>query len=347
MKKTCFRGAAFLLGLTAMSQVLSGCQAMDGIPPQTMRSISQPLSRSDFLLNTFITITLYDTDDASILDDCFSLCKDYENLFSKTLETSEIYKLNHRESEEQTFTVSADTAALIEKGLYYSRLSGGAFDITIEPLSSLWNFTDGRHVIPPEEEIREAAEKVGYENVKLEGDTLTFLSPDTSLDLGGIAKGYIADRIKDYLLDAGVKSAVINLGGNVLCVGNRPDGTPFHVALQKPFAEKRETFETLAIDGLSVVVSGVYERHFIVDGKNYHHLLDPKTGWPYDNGLISTAIISENSADGDALSTACFALGLEKGMELADSLDGVYAIFITDGYEVYYSEGAEEFLLRE
>ena len=144
-----------------------------------------------------------------------------------------------------------------------------------------------------------------------------------------------------------MKSAVINLGGNVLCVGNRPDGTPFHVALQKPFAEKRETFETLAIDGLSVVVSGVYERHFIVDGKNYHHLLDPKTGWPYDNGLISTAIISESSADGDALSTACFALGLEKGMELADSLDGVYAIFITDGYEVYYSEGAEEFLLRE
>lgn len=306
-----------------------------------------PLSRSTFLFNTYITITLYEGGNNAILNQCIRICKDYEEIFSKTLEGSEIYSMNHRSGGQTEFELSDDTASLIATGLKYCEISGGAFDITIEPLSSLWNFTDGRHVIPPEEEIREAAEKVGYENVKLEGDTLTFLSPDTSLDLGGIAKGYIADRIKDYLLDAGVKSAVINLGGNVLCVGNRPDGTPFHVALQKPFAEKRETFETLAIDGLSVVVSGVYERHFIVDGKNYHHLLDPKTGWPYDNGLISTAIISESSADGDALSTACFALGLEKGMELADSLDGVYAIFITDGYEVYYSEGAEEFLLRE
>ncbi len=169
--------------------------------------------------------------------------------------------------------------------------------------------------------------KVGYQNLKLEDDTLTFLSPDSSIDLGAIAKGYIADRMKDYLLEKGVKSAVINLGGNVLCVGKKPDGSPFKIGLQKPYADRNETIETLNIEDMSVVSSGVYERHFEKDGVNYHHILNPRDGFPYENGLVSVTILSKLSVDGDALSTTCFSMGLEKGMELLNSMDDVYGVY--------------------
>ena len=177
-----------------------------------------------------------------------------------------------------------------------------------------------------------------------DGNIVTFADDDTAIDLGAIAKGYIADRIKDYLTEQGVKSAIINLGGNVVCVGEKTDGKPFKIGLQKPFADRTETVAALDINDLSVVSSGVYERHFIQDGVNYHHILDPHTGYPYENGLTQVTIISKLSVDGDGLSTSCFALGLENGMKLADSLDGVYAVFITEDGELHYSEGAQEFL---
>lgn len=304
----------------------------------------QPISRSDFLLNTFVTITLYDTNDEALLDSCIKLCREYENRFSKTISTSEIYQMNHRAPEENVFSLSKDTEALIRTGLNYSRLSNGAFDLTIEPLSTLWNFSSGQAILPPKEQIAYAAEKVDYRNLQLTEHTLTFLSPDTTLDLGSIAKGFIADRLKEFLVSRGVNSAIINLGGNVLCIGGKPDGSPFLIGLQMPFEDHNTTFANLEIRGLSVVSSGVYERHFVIDGVNYHHLLNPKTGYPYENGLISVTIVSSDSADGDALSTTCFSIGLEKGMELVNSLDGVYAFFMTEDKEVHYSEGARELL---
>ena len=314
---------------------------------------------SFFIFNTEVHFHAYASDGQSAsdptvsrrLDAALAACRDrclyFEHRLSRTRPESDICRAHSCAPAE--VGIASETADLIRRSLGYCERSRGTFDVTMGTVTRLWDFHEG--VVPSPLSLSRALPHLGCSHIHLGGTaaapTLSIDDPETVLDLGGVAKGYIADDLAGILLDHGVERFVINLGGNVLCVGNRPDGTPFHVALQKPFAEKRETFETLAIDGLSVVVSGVYERHFIVDGRNYHHLLDPKTGWPYDNGLISTAIISESSADGDALSTACFALGLEKGMELADSLDGVYAIFITDGYEVYYSEGAEEFLLRE
>lgn len=304
----------------------------------------EPVSKSGFLLNTYVTVTIYDNDDPKILDGCLELCRFYENMLSKTIEGSEVYKLNHRPKNQQTITVSEDIKNLITRAEYLSKISKGGFDITIEPLSSLWNFTSQNPVIPSEEEIKEDVKKVDYQSLKLEGNQLTFLSPDTTLDFGGVAKGYIADRLKDYLVEQGVKSAIINLGGNVLCVGEKPDGTPFKIGLQKPFADRNETIETLNIRDMSVVSSGVYERHFIKDGINYHHLLNPKTGYPYNNGLVSVTIISKISGDGDGLTTACFSQGLEEGLKLVNSIEDVYGIFITDDYEVFYSDGAKDFL---
>lgn len=306
-----------------------------------------PISRSSFLLNTFVTVTLYSGGDEEVLDGAMDLCAWYEGLLSKTIETSEVYQMNHRKPGEREFTVSEETAEVLKKGLYYSALSEGVFDITIEPLSSLWDFTAEDPVVPSEEEIQEALPRVGYENVSVSGNQVVFANDETTIDLGAIAKGYIADRIKDYLKEEKVESAVINLGGNVLCLGERPDGTPFQIGLQKPFASHTETVGVAGVRDLSVVSSGVYERHFIKDGVNYHHILDPSTGYPYENGLVQVTILSPQSVDGDGLSTTAFALGLEKGTELLESMEDVYGIFITEDGELHFTEGAEDFILAQ
>lgn len=308
------------------------------------RKHADPVSQSSFLLNTFITVTLYDSRDKNILDGCIQVCADYEKLLSTTIKTSEIYRMNHRKPGERTFTVSPKTAQVLLKGLEYSRLSDGAFDITIGPLSSLWNFTAKNPHVPPVGEIDEDIKMVGYRNLQVKGNQVTFLNDDTTIDLGAIAKGFIADEMKNYLEENGVKSAIINLGGNVLCVGGLPDGKPFKIGLQKPYATHTETVAALKITGMSVVSSGVYERHFVQNGVNYHHILNPRTGYPYENGLVQVSIISPLSVDGDGLSTTCFALGLQKGMKLLESMDGIYGVFLTDDGTLHYTDGAQNFL---
>lgn len=310
------------------------------------RKKTEPITRSAFAFDTFITITLYDTENTAILDRCEELCRYYENMLSKTKEGSDIYRINHRSPEERVIEVSTETAELIEKGLYYSRLSDGAFDITIAPLSDLWKFTDGKKQIPQEAAIKEAVKKVGYEAVTVTGNQIELEDGQVQLDLGAIAKGYIADRIKEYLTGQGVKSAVINLGGNVLCLGEQVSGEPFRIGLRKPFGDQYEQAAVLEIRDQSVVSSGVYERNFIKDGVNYHHILNPRDGYPYQNGLTDVTIVSPLSVDGDGLSTTCFSLGLEKGMELIDSLEGIYAFFITEDEEIHYSEGAKDLLAK-
>lgn len=300
----------------------------------------EPITATAFKLNTVITITIYDSRDESLLDEAMRLCDHYETLFSRTKENSELYQLNHGTlpHTQNTFTVSDDLASLIQSGLSYGNLSQGTFDITIEPVSSLWDFTSGEKVIPSEEEIQKVLPLVNYQDVTVSGNQVTFSQENAGLDLGAIAKGYISDRIKDFLISRGVKSATINLGGNVLCIGNRPDGSPFRIGIQKPFADRNETAAIVEITDKSVISSGIYERYFEKDGQLYHHILNPKTGYPYDNSLISVTVITDKGVDGDGLSTTCFALGLEKGMELINSLPDVQAIFITDDYQLHYSE---------
>lgn len=305
---------------------------------------TEPITATSFKLNTVITVTIYDSQDEALLNDVMALCDKYENLFSRTKESSEIYKLNHGllEKDKDAFPLSPETAELVAYGLSYGKLSGGAFDIAIEPVSSLWDFTSKEKVIPEENKLTAALPLVNYQDVHLNGQNLQFQNTGMGLDLGAIAKGYIADKMKEFLLDKGVKSAIINLGGNVLCVGNRPDGTPFHIGIQKPFADRSETIAVMDIADKSVVSSGIYERYFEKDGQFYHHILNPKTGYPYENQLVSVTIISDKSVDGDGLSTSCFALGLEKGIELIDSLPDVQAVFITKDYELHYSDGFQD-----
>lgn len=300
---------------------------------------AEPISETAFKLNTVVKVTIYDSDDRSLLTEVFGLCDKYEALFSRTKESSEIYRLNHGmlPEEDGFFALSPETAELVSKGLEYSRLSDGAFDIAIAPVSSLWDFTSDEKIVPEKDALTKALPLIDYRDVELDQNRIRFAKKGMELDLGAIAKGYIADRMKDFLVGKGVKSAIIDLGGNILCIGNKPDNTPFRIGVQKPFANRSETVSAVSISDSSVVSSGIYERYFEKDGRFYHHLLNPATGYPYDNGLVSVTILSEQSVDGDGLSTSCFALGLKKGMELIERLPDVEAVFITADEELHYS----------
>ena len=321
----------------------------------------EPISISSIKLNTAVQITIYDSQDKSLLDDCLALCDKYELIFSRTDEESELYKLNHRISDSavsnqttetqptpyqingttNTWHISEDLAALLSEGLSITKESDGAFDIAIAPLTSLWDFTAEDPKVPDDADIQNALPQCSSDGVTIDGQDITLPSDDIQFDVGAIAKGYIADRLKDFLVKKGVNSAIINLGGNVLCIGSKPDGTPFKVGIQKPFADRNETEAVMDITGKSVVSSGIYERCFKQNGKLYHHILNPKTGYPYDNGLISVTIISDQSVDGDALSTTCFALGLDEGLKFAEK-KGVQAVFITEDYELHYTDGFQD-----
>ncbi|MGX8715105.1 MAG: FAD:protein FMN transferase [Lachnospiraceae bacterium] len=300
------------------------------------RREDQPMSRMTYALSTEITISIYDSKDQNLINKCFELCGEYDRLLSRTNEESEIARLNRLGSCE----VSDETLEIIQKGLYYSQLSGGAFDITIEPVSSLWDFMAENPEVPDSTEIQNNLDKIDYSKVEIEGNRVT-LQEGMGIDLGGIAKGYIADRLKDYLLSQDVKSAIINLGGNVLCIGKKSDNADFTIGIQNP--QKPASIKgTVQVNDRSVVTSGTYQRTFTVDGVSYHHILDPKTGYPYDNGISSVTIICDESVDGDGLSTTCFALGIEEGCKLVESMDQVYAMFIDNQGNEIFSRGFEE-----
>ncbi|NLJ91403.1 MAG: FAD:protein FMN transferase [Clostridiales bacterium] len=305
---------------------------------------SEPITKSAFALDTIINITVYDNKSEKVLEEAIELIKKYENIYSRTIETSELHKLNNRSlpsvsGKPNTFEISDELRSIIEYGLEYSNISDGAFDITVEPVTSLWDFKSENPKLPDESLIKEAINKVGYEGVILEGNTISFKNEDIRIELGAIAKGYIADMVKEHLESKGVESGIINLGGNVLTLGEKNNKEPFKIGIQKPFASRNEIVASMDIVDKSVVTSGIYERYFVVDNKTYHHILNPDTGFPFDNELISVTIISPKSVDGDGLSTTCFALGLDQGMDLVNSLDNIHAIFITKDYDFYYSEG--------
>lgn len=317
-----------LLIITLLVLSLSGCAKNQ-----------EPITKTGLYFNTVVTLTIYNQAKSDVLEDCFSLCTKYENMFSKTVSGSDVYNINHANG--RPTTVSDETIYLLQTILYYSDLTDGVIDATIAPLSELWNFTGDNPSAPADSEIKKLLPHVNYRNIVISGNTVTLLDSEATVDLGCIAKGYIADQLKKFLLSHNVDSALINLGGNILAVGDKPDGTPFRVGIQKPFADQNEPITTLTVNDLSVVSSGVYERYFYENNICYHHLLDTKTGYPKETDLLGVTILSKSSTTGDALSTTCFLLGLEDGMELIEQLDEIEAIFITADYQLHYSSGLQ------
>lgn len=321
-----------------MTSLLSGCSRQE-----------LTVSCSGFYFDTIITITLYGTNNEDYIDGCFALAKKYEDMFSNTVPDSDVSRINAHAG--SFVTVNEETIALIQTGIEYGELSNGKFDITLGKLSDLWNISEisvnldndnnetDESVLPSENDIQEALAHVDYRNIQIEGNQVMLTDPDAKLDLGGIAKGYIADAMKEYLNEQGVISGIINLGGNVLTIGAKKDGKAYRIGIQKPFGETGETITVLEITDASVVSSGVYERYYRIGDTLYHHILDVDNGYPYQNELYEVTIISRHSVDGDALSTTCFTLGLEDGMALVESLEDAEAVFVTSDYKLHTSSG--------
>lgn len=289
----------------------------------------EKFERTALYFDTVVQITFYTEGDGdALMDHCMGLLDGFEKTFSRTDPESELYAVNHRE--EQRVEVSGDLAELVRAGLSYYECSEEKFDITVAPLTDLWDFKSEDARVPDKDAIRQALAKVDASKVHVEGNTLLFDSPDTMLDLGALAKGYAADRLKEYLTGAGAEHGLINLGGNVLTIGARPDGSKWRIGVQKPFAEHTETAAVVRVEDQTVVSSGIYERYFEQDGNLYHHILDPDTGYPADSDLQGVSVICDSSLEGDALSTTCLLLGYEKATKLILQREGAEAVFLTE-----------------
>jgi thiamine biosynthesis lipoprotein len=315
---------------------------------------SEPVSEEGFYLDTVCQITIYAMEGMnksgaeSTIDGAFEVCGKYESILSKTVEGSEIYRINHANGE--PVECSLETVELIKKALGYCELSGGRFDITIGQVTDLWDFHAQDPKLPDRDALAESVKHVDYHMVEIDGNSVRLSDPEGEIDLGAIAKGFIADKVGEYLRGQGVTGAVIDLGGNISVVGYK-DGkeTDVRVGIKKPFSQTGEIVGVMSVHDKSLVTSGTYERCFEIDGKRYHHILDVETGWPVDTDLNSVTVIAGRSdgADCDALATVCLILGRDEATELIESIPGFEAVFIgTDG-TVTQTSGVEGFTLEE
>ena len=239
--------------------------------------------------------------------------------------------------------VSPDTFAVLSAALDYSRVSNGAFDVTIWPLVTLWSIGSGGETVPPEEQIAAARDLVDYTDLTLHADeTVTLARDGMGVDVGAIAKGYAADEAERILRDAGVTSALLDFGGNILVIGAKPDDSLWRIGIQRPDAERSRYIGIIHTANRTVVTSGPYERFFVEDGIRYHHILDPETGYPSRNGLVQVTIVADRSIDADALSTTSYVLGLTAAYELIESISGVDAVFATEERELFLTSGLQE-----
>lgn len=282
-----------------------------------------------FAMDTLMELTPYGPHGAEAGALAAARLQELDHLLSVTAEDSEIGRINH--SGGQPVSVGPDTAALLDAALELGEQTGGALDITVYPLVRAWGFTTDTFRVPAQEELEELLADVDYQAVQFDAEARTVTLPaGTELDLGSVAKGYAGDQVMALFREAGVTSAIINLGGNVQTLGARPDGTLWRVAVQDPFGTGLAG--VLEVADRAVVTSGGYERYFEADGERYWHILDPQTGYPARSGIASATVVGESGLLCDGLSTALFILGAEKAEELWRTMGGFdYLLIAEDG----------------
>jgi len=297
---------------------------------------------NDFALDTTVRIKIYGTRDESPLQKSLQEIRRLESLLSVHKEGSEIQQLNQHAGQDWV-EISPETEEILKAALYYGDLSQEKLNITAGPLIDLWAIDPPDGYIPSPQELKDISPLMNLHDLKLEAGKARLEKQGMRVNLGAIAKGYIADQCKDYLKEQGFKSGLINLGGNILAIGSKPGNNPFRIGIQDPLSLRGENIGILEIRDQSMVTSGDYERFFVdEEGNRYHHILDPDTGFPAERGLHQVTILSETSMEGDALSTTLFLLGLKAGRELIENRDHTEAIFVTTDKKVYLTSGLEE-----
>ncbi len=296
---------------------------------------SRPLEKIGFAMDTSVRLVVFDRGSRpEVLEGAFDILQQVDKLMNVHREDSELSHLNR----EKELSVSPQLYEVIERGLYFARLTDGCFDITVRPLTELWDFK--KEQVPTQQQIAQALPKVDWHNVTLGEEGRVQLHNGASLDLGGIAKGYAADCVAAYLKDRGVQNALIDIGGNVKAIGGGKNG--FRIGLQNPAGQQGSYFATLVIREESVVSSGTYERNFTKDGSFYHHIIDPEKGRPLDNGIVASSVITQSGIDADALSTALMVMGPEEGIRLAQTLPGVECVLVDQDHRLFLTEGLQQ-----
>ncbi len=320
--------------LIILAAVLPGCSFLRRTPT------AKPRERVEFMMDTMVRITWFDTADDGAVDQAFAAIEAVEAKMSAHLEDSEVAKINAMAGVAPV-RVSSDTLATIQIGLDVGKLSGGAFDITIKPLVDLWGIGKKETYVPSDDEIARARALVDYRKVRVDAarSEVMLENPGMGIDLGGVAKGYAVDAAAQVLRECGVKHALINAGGDVYVIGDKPGGVPWRIGVQHP--RKSEEFIAVAeLTDTAAVSSGDYQRYVEFGGQRFHHIIDPRLGRP-SAGLVSTTVLHPSAAWADALSTAVFVLGPEHGMALANAVAGAEALVVTPDGKVMQTGGLQ------
>ncbi|HHT65873.1 MAG: FAD:protein FMN transferase [Caldicoprobacterales bacterium] len=331
-----------LLAVVLLLALLAGCG----------KSETNRIEENLFAFDTYMTLAVSEGPNSRAgLDAAVRRIHEIEQRMSATLPESDVSRINDSAGK-QPVQVHSDTFFVISKALEYAKMTNGGFDISMLPISRLWDLSGENPRIPDEEDILSTLALVDYKKIKLdEEDRTVYLeSEGMAVDLGGIAKGYAGDEVVRILKEHGVAHALVNLGGNIMVVNGREDGSAWRIGIQNPRQEEdSDNIKAVAVvqaKDCAIVTSGDYERYnvkvFEQTGQRYHHIFDPETGYPADKGLISVTIVTESGINADALSTSLFVLEVEDGLKLANRLQGVDAMLITKDKEVYFSDGFQE-----
>ncbi len=303
---------------------------------------STPISEKEtaeiFAMDTIMDLTVYGESASELLTEARQLVQKYEGLFSVNTRTSDVAKLN--QSSGRAVQVSPETYELIQKSIEISKKTEGLFDISIYPLVRAWGFTKEEYRVPEPEELGRLLEKVDASKIRLEPDNRVTLPEGMEIDLGGIAKGYLSQKLTELFQEGGAQAAVVSLGGNVQTFGKKPDGTPFMVGITDP-SDGTSVLGTIRIGEKAVITSGSYQRYFEKDGKKYHHIIDKRTGAPAQSDLTSVTVIGEDGVAADSLATALFVMGKEKTVQFAASHPEIQLVLVDTESQVWTSEGIE------
>lgn len=298
-------------------------------------TVNKECTRQLFAMDTVMSFTAYGKNSEQAVDAAVKEVQRLDELLSTGNPDSEVSAINTKGSG----TLSDDTKTILTEAMEIYRETDGLFDVTIYPLMQLWGFPTQEYHVPTESELQKALAKVDASQIVIDGDQVT-LGTGQQMDLGGIAKGYTSARIMEIYREYGITSGMVSLGGNVQTLGTRPDGKDWNIGIQNPDGQQGSLLAALPVENKAVITSGGYERYFEEDGNTYIHILNPKTGYPADSGLVSVSIISENGMLADALSTSLYLMGEEKAAEYwrthADAFDMILedkdgTLYVTEG----------------
>ena len=319
--------------------LLCGCSADTAVTPQNPESSDTPAVSDLFAMDTYMNLKVWCDNGETVLKDGARLIQNLEQTLSVTSPESDTSRINQNAG--SPVEITEDTSILIQEALQIGEDSHGALDITVYPVLKAWGFTTQEYQIPDDDTIRNLLTHVDYTQIQLNGNLVT-IPEHAELDFGSLAKGYTSDRLMQLFKENGAESAIVNLGGNVQTLGAKPDGSKWSVGIVNPLSPA-ENLCILKIENQAVITSGNYERYFVGDdGKTYWHIIDPKDGYPADNGLISVTVIGESGLLCDALSTALFAEGTEQAVQHYQSSDNFEMVLVTEDGRILLSEGMQE-----